>query len=151
MNLSSYPFSLTEATRYTFISKGKRDIQKVVEFLPGRPLKNFFNLAFGDLLPDDSIDDMANSNNGDIVKVLTTVVRILEDFTLKYPQANIFFAGSTEERTILYKRIIKRYYSTFKERFGINVIVMLNEQIKQIEFEQLGEMELVGFLIKKNS
>ena len=68
MNLSSYPFSLTTAERYTFISKGKRDIQKVVEFISAKPMSNVFNLAFGDLLPDDSIDDMANSNNGDIVK-----------------------------------------------------------------------------------
>lgn len=108
MSLLSYPFSLTEATRYVFISEGKRSIEKIVEFTPLQ-ISNTFNIAFGDALPDGSIDDMANSNNGDIIKVLSTVVKILEDFTDRFPESTVFFAGSTAERTMLYNAfLIKR-------------------------------------------
>jgi hypothetical protein len=35
---------------------------------------NLYNLGFGDLLPDGKIDDKVTSNNGDIIKVLSTVI-----------------------------------------------------------------------------
>jgi hypothetical protein len=52
-----------------------------VDFTP-TSIKNLYSLSFGDLLPDGSIDDMADSNNGDILRVLSTVVQIIKDFIL---------------------------------------------------------------------
>ncbi len=76
---------------------------------------NIFNLAFGDLLPDASIDVNAVSNNGDIVKVLATVVDILKNFTSLDPGVSIYFLGSTSERTKLYARILRTYYLIFSK------------------------------------
>lgn len=78
---------------------------------------NYF--GFGDLLPDGSINDKANSNNGDILKVMATVVDILKHFTARYPGKVIYFVGSTDERTRLYGRILRTYYYSFSQEFAL--------------------------------
>lgn len=75
-----YSFEQVAPTYYKFFSHGRSKIEKVVEFVPLKE-KNIFNLGFGDLLPDGSIDDTVASNNGDIRKVLTTVISIVKHFT----------------------------------------------------------------------
>lgn len=98
MTQVSYPYKRLQSWRYVFVSDGKKKIQKIVDFIPiGKG--NIVNVGFGDVLPDGSMDDKANSNNGDIIKVLATVVDILRDFTSLYPHSNVFFTGSTDERT----------------------------------------------------
>jgi len=86
MTHAPYTYHRIQTSRYTFVSIGKKRIEKVVDFIPLKP-KNFLNLGFGDLLPNGSIDYSVNSNNGDIIKVLATVVDILRDFTGEYPEA----------------------------------------------------------------
>ena len=109
-----YPYKRLQSRRYVFISIGKKRIEKVVDFVPLKT-PNLMNLGFGDLLPDGSIDDKVNSNNGDILKVLATVVNILKHFTTRHPEIVIFFAGSTHDRTKLYARILKTYYTVFSQ------------------------------------
>lgn len=150
MNLSSYPFSLTAATRYIFISEGKQNIEKAVEFTQLK-ISTTYNIAFGDTLPDGSIDDMANSNNDDIVKVLATVVKIMEDFLDRFPESTVFFAGSTQERTMLYRRIIKTYYSLFKEKFEIDGVIISEEELRQVAFEPTKNINYNAFLIGRIS
>jgi hypothetical protein len=94
----------------------------VVDFTPSG-IKNIVNIGFGDLMPDGSIDDKANSNNGDIVKVLATIVEILKHFTIQHPQAVIYFRGNTVERTKLYTRVLKTYYSVFSKEFKMIGII----------------------------
>lgn len=79
-------------------------------------------MGFGDVLPDGLIDDKANSNNGDIVKVLGTIVQIMIDFTNKFPDSEIFFAGNTPERSKLYFRIIHTHYHKLSKIFIINIL-----------------------------
>jgi hypothetical protein len=55
------------------------------------------NLGFGELLPNVSVSDRVNSNNGDIEKILATLIAIIKDITAEYPQVEILFAGSTPE------------------------------------------------------
>ncbi len=71
-------------------------------------------------MPDGSIDVTVKSNNGDILKVLATVVQIARIFINQFPNAEIFFIGSTEERTRLYARLLKMYHSDFRREFIIN-------------------------------
>jgi hypothetical protein len=52
-----------------------------------------YNLGFGDLLPDGSLDVNVKSNNGGILKVLSTVIYITRDFTTRFPAIEIFFIG----------------------------------------------------------
>lgn len=107
------------------------------------------NFGFGDLLPDGSIDDKANSNNGDILKVMATVVDILKNFTASNPQIVIYFAGSTEERTILYSRILKTYYTVFSREFVIFGITGTEKDNKAIPFDPHADLKYLAFLLKE--
>ena len=129
MNHTAYKYDIPVVNRYVFTSMGKKRIEKVVEF-SGIGLKDTFNLGFGDVLPDGTIDDLANSNNGDIVKVLVTIIGIIKDFTNKNPRAHIIFTGSTKERTDLYSRILRSYYSSFIEEFSISGFVKVGDSYK---------------------
>jgi hypothetical protein len=148
MAQTGYPYTTLSVTRYTFMSVGRKRIEKVVEF-SDFGLKNTFNLAFGDLLPDGTIDDLANSNNGDIVKVLATVISILKDFTAKNPKAYIAFTGSTDERMKLYTRILKSYYPTFKKEFKISGFLKTEKGYSEIAFTPEQNIDYTVFLIKR--
>jgi len=107
-----------------------------------------FNLCFGDLLPDGTIDDTVNSNNGDIVKVLATVVDILRAFCLQHHAVQIYFEGSTELRTILYARILKTYYTDIAMEFAI---AGLTEEGEVITYDPLIDRKYFGFLVKRKA
>jgi hypothetical protein len=143
-----YSYKRPHSERYVFTSVGKKRIEKVVDFVP-IGIKNIMNLGFGDLLPDGSVDDTANSNNGDLIKVLATVIGILRDYTAEYPQVEIFFAGSTIERTKLYTRILKTYYLTFSKEFTISAVAGSENVNKRIPFDPMANIEYLGFLIKR--
>lgn len=110
---------------------------------------NRVNLGFGDVLPDGSIDDQANSNNGDIVRVLATVVDILRHFTTKFPKAEIYFRGSTGERTRLYSRIIRTYYSQFNTEFAIAGVLRVEGQNHIYPYDPNSGVDYYAFLIKR--
>src|SRR5579872_614159 len=114
MSYLPYSYKQIHPRRFVFYSLGKRRIEKIVEFAP-LAVPNFVNLGFGDLRPDGTIDDKANSNNGDIIKVLSTVIEILKHFTSQFPDSVIQFRGSTGERNRLYRRILNTYYSNFSK------------------------------------
>ena len=143
-----YSYKRLHGHRYVFISAGRKKIEKAVDFIP-LGIRNIFNLGFGDLLPDGSIDDTANSNNGDIVMVLATVIGILKDFTAEFPQAEIYFSGSTIERTKLYTRILKTYYASFSKEFKITAIIASGNDNQQVLFNPDSRIEYFGFLIKR--
>lgn len=145
-----YPYKRLESKRYIFISDGKKRIAKVVDFVP-LGMGNIFNLGFGDLLPDGSMDDKINSNNGDIIKVLATIVDILKHFTTQYPQAEIYFQGSSKERSKLYTRIVKTYYSIFSKEFAIACVLESKKDIQILPYDPRVDKEYLGFLIKRIS
>jgi hypothetical protein len=149
MSQPGYTFQSTTKTRYTFISTGRKRIEKLVEF-SDFGLKDIYNLAFGDLKSDGSLDDTANSNNGDIIKVLATVISILKDFTAKNPRAYIAFTGSTGERMKLYARIIKSYYSVFKKEFTISGFIKSGKGYREVNFDPTQPQDYEVFLIKRN-
>jgi hypothetical protein len=68
-----------------------------------------FNLALLDKMDDGSLDDTSESNNKDLEKVLSTVVKTIPVFFEKFPSATIFFKGSTAIRTRLYQIVIANY------------------------------------------
>ncbi len=112
MRQDFYDYSRDRDGRYRFTKRGKRNIIKVVDFTPTNH-NGIYNLWFGDLLPDNSIDDMVISNNGDIVKVLATVIQITREIMAEMPFVTIVFKGSTTGRMALYKRILqKKLYRT---------------------------------------
>lgn len=150
MNHPGYPYRKNVDTRYVFTSKGKKHIEKIVEFTP-TSVAGLYNLGFGDLLQDGSVDDSVNSNNGDIVKVLATVVHILKEFTRLHPYAKIVFTGSTPERLILYRRILRTYYIEFSEEFIMTGFILEKGHYKEVPFESQSETEYLAFFIRRIS
>lgn len=134
--------------RYIFTSVGKNRIVKLVDFSPTKT-KNLFALGFGDLLPDGTLDYTANSNNGDIVKVLMTVIQIIRDFTTQFPEIKIFFSGSTEERIKLYTYILRKYHEDFKEEFIITASILTDNSFKEVEFDPQSSDTYFAFFVKR--
>lgn len=150
MQTKSYSYDRKYSTRYTFVSKGNKGaIVKIVEFTP-TSVKHILNLGFGDLLENGNVDDIANSNNGDIIKVLATVISIIKDFTHEHPDIKIVFAGSTARRTELYHRILKMYYAEFKKDFIITALKDDgNENYSEVLFEPASNTKYIAFFIKR--
>jgi hypothetical protein len=148
MSRLPYPYKHPHPRRYIFTSEGKARIEKVVDF-QSTGIRNVMNLSFGDLLEDGSLNDRVNSNNGDIIKVLTTVVDILKSFTSRYPDVEVFFTGSTNERTRLYARILKTYYASFSTEFSIFAITGTEIDNDPVPFDPSADLEYLGFLIKR--
>lgn len=94
MNHPAYPYRKNVDTRYVFVSKGRKHIEKIVEFSP-TSVPGSFNLGFGDLLQGGSVDDSVNSNNGDIIKVLATVINILKEFIGSHRLQKLFYRKHT--------------------------------------------------------
>jgi hypothetical protein len=127
---------------------GRKQITKEVVFTHTGYM-NIVNMGYGDVLPDGSIDDKANSNNGDIVKVLGTIVQIMIDFTNKFPDSEIFFAGSTPERSKLYMRIVRTYYYAFSKIFTTNILEPKGNSFVERAFEPDIDIKFLGFLVKR--
>jgi hypothetical protein len=105
----------TKEERYIFESIGtKGKILKVVKFFEID--ENLYNLGFGDFDPiTNQIDDKVVSDNGDLIKVMATVIGLALKFLDDNPMAMVFFEGSTPQRTQFYQWIINRYYDDMVE------------------------------------
>ena len=89
----------TDAFEYAFVSEGpKGRFRKIIQFVETTD-EGIYNLAFGDLLEDGSVDDLVKNDNKDRDKILATVVYAVYEFTSRYPAFSVFFAGSTPDRT----------------------------------------------------
>ena len=148
MNNPPYEYNKVHAYRYIFESTGKRTITKVVEF-SSTEMIHVYNLAFGDLLPNDEIDDTVISNNGDIIKIFATVIDILQDFTWCNPSFIILFMGSTPLRTLLYKRILKTYYQSIRTQFSILGVIATELGPIEVPFDMNSTDSYFAFLVKR--
>jgi hypothetical protein len=120
MNQPTYNVVYSQSEKqYTFKSIGKHgNILKVVKFIEFQ--YNVYNLGFGDFDPSKKqVDDTIVTNNGDMTKVLATIVSIIAEFLSANPVAHVFFEGSTKSRTRLYQIAINRYYDEFSQTFEI--------------------------------
>lgn len=148
MGQQPYSYNRTISTRYHFLSTGREIIQKVVEFTP-LIHHNLYNIGFGDLTATGKIDDKANSNNGDIIKVLSTVTHIIKDFTSENAGIKIVFAGSTKERTLLYQRIIRTYWRIFRKEFDITALEETENSPKEVNFDPNYKGNYLAFFIRR--
>jgi hypothetical protein len=129
------------------MSHGKERIEKIAIF-SSTPIGNLYNFGFGDRMANGTIDDQAGSNNGDIVKVLATIIEILKTFLHEHPTAKVSFVGSTHNRTALYGRILKTYYEAFAKQFVISGLIVENNFFKEILFTPSSTEEYLSFYIK---
>ena len=150
MHKEPYNFDKRDVKCYQFVSKGKNGaITKVVEFIL-IDSRGIFNLGFGDLLANDKIDDLTVSNNGDIVKVFSTIMHIINDFLTDYPTAKIIFTGSTLRRTKLYQRILTTYFEVFKNKFVITALLEHEKgNLQEVAFDISNNLEYEAFFVKR--
>ncbi|HZE86153.1 MAG TPA: hypothetical protein VE035_17660 [Puia sp.] len=104
---------------FEFVSVGKKGhIPKQVLFIPADD-PGVYNLEFGDIKTDGNIDYLVVSDNGDMIKVLATVMQIIEIYTEKYPERAIDFTGSSRERMRLYRMTIGLHLEELSILFDI--------------------------------
>src|ERR1700744_2696080 len=95
-----------DLSSFDFMSKGKNgDILNRIVF-ESTAIPGIYVLAFGVVTETDDIDDLSVTNNGDTAMVLATVKKAVTLFCARYPERMIYFAGSTESRTRLYRMAI---------------------------------------------
>jgi len=106
--------------QFEFESDGpKGKIQKIVKLR--YVTRNMYLISFGDLDPiTRRLNDKAISNNSDTAKVVFTLAKIILDFTELFPEARLFFTGSTKSRTRLYQMMINKYRDMIQTIFTID-------------------------------
>lgn len=115
----SYPYRTdSEKEVYFFESIGpKGQIGKMIQFdFMG---ENTWNLAFGDRLDGHHFDDSANSNNGDLVKIMATVAETIRVFSERWPNRMIHIQPLDEKRKRLYNAIFSRHFHHIEADFYI--------------------------------
>ena len=104
---------------FEFVSTGRNgDILKRVAFFETET-KNVYNLTFGDVDENNDIDYYAVSDNGDRDKVLATVATIIERYSRRFPDRFIYFEGSTQQRTRLYRMAIGLHWEELSSIYEI--------------------------------
>ena len=80
--------------------------------------KDVYSLGFGSV-ENDEINDMSITDNGDRDRILVTIYDIILRYTQKYPERWIYFEGSTQSRTRLYRMAIGLNLEALSEKFLI--------------------------------
>ena len=102
-----------------------------------------YNLAFGNLRENGSLDDEAISGDRDMV--LATVVQAVDRYTSRYPRRWIYFCGSSPARTRLYRMLIGLNLTELSERFEIFAEAPGYEEY--VPFQK--NMIIEGFLVRR--
>jgi hypothetical protein len=104
---------------FDFVSTGRKgEIAKRIEFTPTE-IPTIINLAFGDIDENGQIDDHSISNNGDRNKILATIAFVVEIYLQKYPDRLVYFKGSTQDRTRLYRIALSLNLDELQQKFEI--------------------------------
>jgi hypothetical protein len=143
---NAYPIQESDShLRFTFFSRGPKGvIEKLVEYQEYSGSPGLFNLGFGDVR-NEKFDDVVVTNNGDMEKVLSTVVSTLIEFFKVYPGSFVIITGSTPSRLRLYRILISRNLILIKTRFELF-------GFKETEIELFKKnIDYDGFVIKKKS
>lgn len=90
---------------YTFMSTGRKEVKKVVTFDEIAYVgPDIYNVLLQDEVDGVLSDDITITNNGDPLKVINTIVAIIQDVLRKNPHWAIHLAGSTDQRNKAYQR-----------------------------------------------
>jgi len=120
MDSPFYEFSMSEdATFYEFDSIGEEmTVCKQIKFSASQ-IPDFYWLALVDVLEDGSVSDSSRPRQGNVEKVLATVLQTMLAFFKRYPTASVAFSGSTDTRTRLYSVAIVRELNNARDMFMI--------------------------------
>ena len=119
MNQPFYDYTiLDEYKRYDFISIGEHIIKKTILFYKTQHVE-IYSLTLADVTEDNKLDIYTVSDNGDMKKILATVLSAITTFLENYPNSKVVFSGSTPARTRLYQISITHELLNFESRFYI--------------------------------
>ena len=108
---------LEDKTQFFFASEGTQGkILKGIIFTHYKG--DLWNLAFGDWHKGD-IDDSVVTNNHDIVKLISTIAKVIYEFSNKYPLRHIYIEPVDEKRKKLYNHVFRRNYKVIIQTFHI--------------------------------
>lgn len=145
----------TDSTIYEFVSSGMQgDISKAIKYTVTTNT-DIINLGFGDKTNINEkdgtfdIDDLNITDNGDRNIVLATVVNATYAFTELYPDKFVFFSGSCEVRTRLYRMAITINQVELSKTFYIFGVLQNTETGFYINIPFNSHTKFVGFLIKR--
>lgn len=99
--------------------------------------------------PDGNVDDRSETNNGDLIRVFSNVIFIMEEFLNRNADCTLYFAGSTTQRTVVYNMILKRYHLKFSEKYHITAGVIVDSECVEIEFNPFEIEVYEAFLVRK--
>jgi hypothetical protein len=163
--------------QYVFVSKGERDIIKVVEYSFVQPFlqRQLFNLGFGDYdAANDQLLDAPISNNGDHYKILNTVLNTIPDFFTHYPTDIVAVQGSdshpdfpeqcrgtcekncaegecrnAHRRISIYRRYIDQHYDTLTAEYNFYGGTLDDDNQLVVEDYEKGKKYSTVFVAKK--
>jgi len=111
--------------------KISRQEDKLESNIKPKPLKDKYDIEFLEIFKETynksfcidakscEIDDKIVSDNGDMEKVLATVISIIYAFTEEFPDKWVYITGSSPTRTRLYRIIIMKYLSIVESDFTL--------------------------------
>jgi hypothetical protein len=126
MNLDVYPIKRVEGDNlilsfWSDNSRGTNPVLKIVSYSAiVRNGELYYNLAFGDY--DErygQVYDFVITNNGDMRKVLKTVISTLPLFFEEFPHERIHIDGSDQVRRAYYQKIIRDYNGLISQYFNV--------------------------------
>lgn len=104
MNLDKYNLEISEnSICFYFTSIGRKGaIRKIIKFQPlSKP--QYYNISFGNLIDDNTVDDKNITDNGDSQKVLATIAHSVLFFTNENKIARIIVVANSPAKTRLYR------------------------------------------------
>ena len=139
--------SSSDRMEFQFISEGpKGKITKVIQFSQTQN-PDIYNLAFGDLLKDGSVNDKTINDNKDRNKILATVAAAVYEFSSLYPDKFIFFCGTTPDRTRLYRMALSINFAELKKDFRIYGVLKGIDTFERVAFRK--GVDYFGFMVKR--
>lgn len=120
MEEKNYPFLYNRNEfRYDFLSvSSEKKVKKVVLFTQTR-FDLIYNLALLDELENGDLRDDTETKNKDIITVMATVFKIIDDFLNKNPAFFVLFLGSDEKRHRLYRMILSKEMPKISNKFKV--------------------------------
>lgn len=144
MDKPFYEFQVfDDAFRFEFKSiSSEKVIQKAILFQKTNMI-DYYNLTLADILADGSTDVLSKSNNGDLEKILATVIQTILAFLAFYPTKKVVFTGSTPSRTRLYQIVLSKELDKVKEK--LDILGITDDKLELFQRNQ----SYIGFVISK--
>ncbi len=137
----------SDKLEFQFTSEGpKGKIIKVIQFTQTQN-ENIYNLAFGNLRKDGSVDDETTNDNKDRNKILATVAASVYEFSSLFPDKFVFFCGTTTERTRLYRMALTINLKYLEKDFRIYGVLKGIDSFERVVFRK--GVDYFGFMVKR--